>query len=126
MERLNNALEMAIQLGLRSAQIEAGVAFRDELAEKEALLKQITAAAATLRMKASSKGGITQADVDALSSKMAEQAAVVEALAARSEVQEAKDLQFRMTEVLKVQVLLNACAAKGAAADRNEVLKALR
>lgn len=68
---LNEALESAIQLGLRTPTIDAGVDFRDELAGKEQFVKQIVAACETLKMKAGGKGGITSSDVEALTTTLA-------------------------------------------------------
>jgi myosin heavy subunit len=122
---LNEALEAAIQLGLRTPTIEAGTTFRDELAGKEQFVNQIVAACETLKMKAGGKGGITASDVEALNSKLAEAADVVEAMSARQEIQDAKALQVKMSEVLKVQDMLKACAAKGSACERTELFTAL-
>ena len=122
---LNEALETAINLGLRNATIDAAVAFRDDLAEKEKSINVIKAAAATLKMKAAGKGGITQADVDALATAFASNAALAEEMSSRSDISEAKALQGKMGEVLKVQEMLKACEAKGAAADRTEIFAAI-
>ena len=73
-----------------------------------------------------SGGGFqAQADVDSLATAFADNAAVVEEMAARTDISEAKALQAKMTEVLKVQEQLRACEAKGANADRTEIFTAL-
>jgi len=125
LELLNEALEMAIQLGLRTPSIEAAVTFRDELAEKEGTVKAIVAACETLKMKASSKGGISQSDVEALAKTMVDSASVVEAMSMREEIQAAQALQTKMAQVLVVQEQLRACEAKGAGADRTELFNAM-
>ena len=109
LDLLNEALEAASQLGLRTATIEAGVTFRDELAVKEGTIKALVAACET---KASSKGGITISDVEALIAAMAEGSDVISAMASRPEVMEAQELSTKMQSVLNVQEMPRACEAK--------------
>lgn len=125
LELLNEALETAIQLGLRTPAVEAGVSFRDELAEKEGTVAAIVAACDTLQMKASSKGGINAFDVEVLAATLAASAGAVAAMAARPEVVAAQGLAAQMGQVLAVQDQLRACEAKGAAADRTELFEAM-
>lgn len=122
LKKLNEAMEMAIQLGISGDEMERAKVVRDELVVVEEGRSALTAAIRSLTMLGENKTGIAESDIAPLTLALEE--ATSKGLPEEDEVfKNATQLQEKMLKQVEVQTDLDRAIE---ADEKNELKKALK
>jgi myosin heavy subunit len=122
LSKLNEAMEMAIQLGISGDEMERAKVVRDELGVVEEGRSVLTAAVRSLSMLAENKGGISESDIEPFSAAL-EEAASKGLPEDDVTFVNARSLHERMTKQVEIQANLQTAIE---ADEKNELKKVLK